>query len=64
MSLIVAIFLYLGLSSSSETVITNQDIDNHQTEIEAAKNDPGFYEFLNEIYTAPGVVIMDTDSNT
>jgi hypothetical protein len=63
MNLILAIFLYLGIATSSETVITDQDIANHQIEIEAAKSDPEFYEFLEDNFITPGILVVDPEAN-
>ncbi|MBK9451350.1 MAG: hypothetical protein IPN95_18460 [Bacteroidetes bacterium] len=59
MNLIVAIFIYLGLATSAETVITDQDILIHQEEINRVQNDPSFYEFLEDI---GGVGQIDIES--
>lgn len=62
MNLIVAIFLYLGLANSTEAVITEQDILTHQTEINQAKTDPGFYEFLEDYAASEGIGLMDVEA--
>jgi hypothetical protein len=62
MNLIVAIFLYLGLATSTDTVITTQDIQAHQEEINRVQSDPNFYEFLNDL-GVDGVGQIDVESS-
>jgi hypothetical protein len=62
MNLIVAIFCYLGLASSTEVQISDSDIQAHRIEIEQTQNDPGFYEYLEAHTCADGIFVMDTQS--
>jgi hypothetical protein len=61
MNLILAIFLYLGLATSAETVITEQDIRIHQQEILSTQSDPGFLEFIEEC-ASDGIIVIDLES--
>jgi hypothetical protein len=63
MNLILAIFLYLGLATSAETVITEQDIRIHQQEILSTQSDPEFLEFLEEC-ASDGIIVIDLESGT
>ena len=60
MKLIVAVFIYLGINSTSST-ITSQDIQDHRTEIEATLIDPDFHEFAEEVMEIPGITQIDLD---
>lgn len=60
MKLIVAVFIYLGISTTSSSTITSQEIETHRTEIEATLDDPDFYEFAEELIE-PGITQIDLD---
>lgn len=60
MKLIVAVFIYLGISTSSPTTVTSQEIETHRIEIEAALVDPDFHEFAEELIE-PGITQIDLD---
>jgi hypothetical protein len=62
MNLIVAIFVYLGLSSSPESVITQNQIELHRQEIEETQRDPLFHQFWEEHTCADGIFVMDTEA--
>ena len=57
MNLIVAIFLYHGLTYAGDT-ITRAEIAAHQTEIMEAPSDPEFLDFYEEIMT-DGIFTLD-----
>ncbi len=57
MNLIVAIFLYHGLTYPGDT-ITRAEIAEHQTEISEAPSDPDFIDFYEEVMS-DGVYTLD-----
>jgi hypothetical protein len=62
MNLIVAAFVYLGLTSTPESAISQTQIDAHRLEIEEVQTDPLFHEFLEEHTCADGIFVMDTEA--
>ncbi len=61
MNLLIAIFLYHGLTYPGDN-ITKQEVLDHRIEIEETKNDPEFLDLYRQGAFNPTVVTVDADA--
>ena len=64
MNIIIAVFLYLGLTYPGDTIYM-EEVAKHRVEIEATKTDPTFlifYQKLLLVPSNPGIAIVDHEA--